>query len=140
MKESGKLDRLLTDVCRANFITKRSTFSRFGLHRGQPPLLFLLFEKDGRTVGEISKAMGLSPATVSKMIQRMELSGFIHKRQDKSDMRVFRIYLTAKSREIEEELERTMLDVERQIFSAFSAEERDLLERFLKKLKESLSK
>jgi DNA-binding MarR family transcriptional regulator len=70
----------------------------------------------------------------------MELSGFVHKRQDKSDMRIFRIYLTAKSREIEGELEKTMLDVERQTFSAFSAEERDLLERFLKKLKESLSK
>ena len=84
--------------------------------------------------------MRLSPATVSKMIQRMELSGFIHKRQDKSDMRVFRIYLTAKGREIEEELEKTMLDVERQIFSIFSVEKRDLLERLLMKLKERLSK
>lgn len=140
MNETGKLDRLLIDVCRANFMKKRSIFSRFGLHRGQPPLLFILFERDGRTVGDLSEEMGLSPATVSKMIQRMELSGFVHKRQDKSDMRIFRIYLTAKSREIEGELEKTMLDVERQTFSAFSAEERELLERFLRKLKESLSK
>ena len=134
------LYKLLQEVCRASFIKKREIFSRFGLHRGKPPLLFILFERDGRTVGEISKEMGLSPVTVSKMIQRMELSGFIHKRQDKSDMRVFRIYLTAKGREIEEELEKTMLDVERQTFSIFSVEKRDLLERLLIKLKERLTK
>ncbi|PVD18230.1 hypothetical protein V512_015300 [Mesotoga sp. Brook.08.105.5.1] len=55
-------------------------------------------------------------------------------------MRVFRVYLTEKSREIRVELERTMLDVERQNFSTFSVEKRDLLERLLKKLKERLSK
>ncbi len=82
--------------------------------------------------------MGLPAATVSKMVPRMESSGFVKKSQDGLDMRVFRVYLTEKSREIRVELERTMLEVEEETFSNFSPEERVLLERFLVRLKETL--
>ena len=43
-----------------------------GLHHGQPRLLWILWEKEGPTHTELATKLHVQPATITKMVQRME--------------------------------------------------------------------
>jgi len=88
------LDRLLVHVAHLHRDRARTLFNTIGLYRGQPPVLRYLEEQPGLSHSELAARLGVRPATVSKMLDRMEKSGFIMRQPDPTDQRVSRVYLT----------------------------------------------
>jgi DNA-binding MarR family transcriptional regulator len=125
------MDFLLVQICRLHHSRARTLLEEFGLFRGQPPLLFALWEEEGRTHSELSEHLHVQPATITKMIKRMERTGFVERRQDAEDQRVSRVYLTAAGRKVRESVEGVLRELEKQTFAGFSSEERALLNQFL---------
>ncbi len=78
---------------------------KLGLYRGQPRLLWFLWEREGQTHYELATRLRVQPATVTKMIQRMEKSGFVKRGADAHDERVSRVYLTDRGSAIRPEVE-----------------------------------
>src|SRR6266852_1183649 len=68
--------------------------SQHHLHVGQEMLLQYLWNQDGLSQKEIGEFMGIQSATVTRMVIRMERSGFVERRTDPDDQRVSRVYLT----------------------------------------------
>lgn len=88
----------------ARLITSAYTpfFKELGITYPQYLVLLLLWEKDKRTVGEITSSLQLETNTVTPLLQRMEKSGLIARTKADSDSRQRIISLTDAGREMEE--------------------------------------
>jgi len=136
--ESDPIGRILGQVCRLHHHRAHTLFEEIGLYRGQPPLLFKLWEKEGRTHSDLAALIHVRPATVTRMIQRMERAGYVECRDDPHDQRVSRVFLTHAGREIEGAVEKIWHTLEAEIFEGFSPDEQDLLRRFLLRVRNNL--
>ncbi len=132
------LSRLVPQVCKALHDRIRVHLEPLGLYKGQPHVIELLAAQDGLSQGELGEAMRLQPATVTKMVQRMEQAGFVERRPDARDQRVSRVYLTAAGREIRPALEAIWEELAGDMFAGFTAEEQRQLEGLLRRLCENL--
>jgi DNA-binding MarR family transcriptional regulator len=102
-----------------------------GLHRGQSFVLGLLWEHDGLAQSELADRLDRSPSTITKTVQRMEKAGLVERRQDESDERISRVYLTGAGRRIQPAVEAAWDRLNRQIFAGFSTEELASFSEFL---------
>lgn len=110
------------------------------LYRGQHRLLFALWDGDGKTHKELSIRLNVQPATITKMVQRMEQNGFIDRKPDSNDQRVSRVFLTQKGIEIQEKLKQLFLQIEMDEIEGFSKEESDQLQAYLQRIQKNLKK
>jgi DNA-binding MarR family transcriptional regulator len=136
--ELESIDRLLAQICRMHHGRARTLLREIGLYRGQPPLLDILHENEGLTHTELAMRLGVVPATVTKMLQRMEKAGFVVRQPDQEDQRVSRVYLTEAGREIRAEMEAVLRSLAMDTFAEFTLEERVLLRRLLIQVHENL--
>ena len=130
----------LIRICRAHRNLLRYTLSKTGLHRGQPPVLFALHQKDGLTNSELADRLEVSPATVTNMVKRMECSGFVVRRRDDADERLSRVYLTETGVNILSELEVVLKGIDSKIFSGLDSDEQETLSRMLDKIHENINR
>jgi DNA-binding MarR family transcriptional regulator len=68
---------------------------------GMGPVLFCLFEEDGRSIKDIAARTQLSCSTLTGLLERMEAAGLLRRCRDEKDGRVVRVRLTARGRGIE---------------------------------------
>lgn len=134
---SDSIDHLLAQVCRLHHARIHKLMEDIGLHRGQSPVLFKLWEKEGRTHSELAKHIHVQPATMTKMIQRMERAGFVERRSDPDDERVSRVYLTDAGRAIQSEIQQIIQGLEQEALAGFSADERTMLRQLLSKIRDN---
>ena len=109
-----------------------------GLHRGQPVLLHLLWEKDGLSGRELSDLMEVQPATVTKMVRRLKTTGFVKTKQDPKDSRISRVYLTDQGKGVESQVKDIFRDLENIMFKGFTSDQRGQFHGFLDQIRENL--
>lgn len=136
--DPDSLNHLLWQVCRLNHARAHQLFDALGVYRGQPPLLEALWERDGQTHSELAGRLHVTPATMSRMIQRMEKAGFVTRKPDPADRRVSRVWLTQAGRDIRSGIAQAIRAIEADTFAGFTVEERVLLRRFLQQLRDNL--
>lgn len=131
-------------LCKAFHERARQDLEPLGLFKGQPHVIQVLWEQDGLSQGELGEAMLLQPATVNKMVQRMEAAGFVARRPDDRDQRISRVYLTDKGRSVKPALDAGWVTVADDMFAGFSAEElvhfEALIQRVIENLRTSLER
>lgn len=88
------LPRLDQHICFAlysasGFVTQlyRPLLEPLGLTYPQYLVMLAVWEKSPRTVGEISAALGLEPATLTPVLKRLEANGLLTRRRDPADER-----------------------------------------------------
>jgi DNA-binding MarR family transcriptional regulator len=131
---------LLMQIMRYHHTRAFTILSKKGLHRGQAPILLLLWKKEGRTQSEISELLHIKPATVSDCLTRLEKAELLVRKADPDDLRISRIFLTNRGKEIQMEVENVMQSLEQDCFQHFTGEEKILLRRFLIQIRDNLSK
>lgn len=134
------IDFLLAQICRLHYIRVHELLETIGLYRGQPPLLHALWEQDGLSHTELSTHLQISPATTTKMIQRMEKAGFVHRSPDPEDQRRSCVYLTETGRTIRSDVELILKQIEAETFADFSGKEKESLRYLFQKILKNLSK
>jgi MarR family transcriptional regulator, organic hydroperoxide resistance regulator len=128
----------LAKVCKAHRANVGVLLAEYGLHVGQEMVLVELWEDDGLRGGELAARLGVEPPTVTKMLRRLEGCGLVERRQDPSDARSLRVYLTDMGRALEEPVGRRWAQVEEVTLAGLNETERrsfrDLLIRVRKNL------
>jgi MarR family transcriptional regulator, organic hydroperoxide resistance regulator len=138
LTKTESIDFILANVCHLHRTRARQLLEALGLYQGQPPLLFELWREEGLTQTDIAARLKITPATVTKMLQRMEKAGFVHRQPDPDDQRVSRVYLTEAGRSIKAEVECVWKTLESETFSGLSQDEQLLLRRLLIQLRQNL--
>lgn len=73
-----------------------------GLTYPQYLVMAVLWEKNGRTVGEIGEKLLLESSTLTPLLKRLETAGMVRRTRDQDDERVVRIQLTPKGAELKQ--------------------------------------
>lgn len=136
--EPESLDFLLAQVCHLHYTRAHALLEAIGLYRGQPPVLRALWEQEGQTHSELARRLRVTPATVTRMIQRMEKAGFVVRREDPDDQRVSRVYLTEAGRAVRADVQAVLQTVDDETFAGFASEERDQLRQYLTRIRANL--
>ena len=100
---------------------------------------YLTHAKEPPCARDFETAYGLSHATVSGILSRMESKGFIELRPDEADRRVKRIYLLEKGHACSQEIARHIRDTEHAMAEGFTPQELELLRSFLSRAIGNLS-
>lgn len=107
---------------------------RHGLHLGQDHLLAALWERDGRTPGELAGALNVSTPTVVKMATRMAEAGLLERRRDDKDSRLVRLWLLDAGRRLRTPIRAERRSLEERLTSSLTATEREHLLTALAKI------
>jgi len=136
--EPESLDRLFAEICRLKHGRVHTLYEALGLYRGQPRMLRVLWDQEGLTHTELSRQLQVQPATITKMLQRMEKAGFVVRRHDPDDQRVSRVYLTQAGRAVRDDVQQVWRRLEEEAFAGFSEEERVQLRQFFLRIRANL--
>jgi DNA-binding MarR family transcriptional regulator len=107
---------------------------RHGLRLGHDHLLAALWERDGRTPGEIAAAVNVSTPAVTKVAARMADAGLIVRRGDDHDNRLVRLWLTDAGRALREPVEEARRSLEDAVTAKLTKAEREHLMSALTKI------
>ena len=131
-------DVILFILSKANqrvYATFKSQLQSYGMTPMQALVLNALYEEEGLSAGELGKRLVLDSATLSGVLDRMADAGWIIKNSDKTDRRVLNIQLTEKSNQFRNEFLQETEKLNQKVLSPFNVEERLLLIRMLKDLR-----
>ena len=106
--------------------------------RGPRLVLSFLASGDGVTQQELVKATHLRAPTVSGIIKNLEDGGYIERRRDSSDMRSYRVYLTAAGRELDEKNIEIIKQVDAIALEGLDAEDIERLMLLLGRIRDNL--
>ena len=134
------LAQLLAQACRLAKWRLRVHIEKVGIHSGQAQVLAHLDGHDNVPQSKIARAMNASPAAMTSILQRMERDGWITRARDTSDQRMVRICLTEKAKECERKIKNSFVEIDEEISSIYTQEERADLRRLLLKLNKHFSK
>lgn len=108
---------------------------RHDLTLTQTRVLGFLIEMGGRTTQkEIEDDLQVSHPTVVGLVSRMEQKGFLTTRTDPMDRRNKLVELTEKAKMLEEAIDMTVEQHDRELLQGFSEQEIDTLKRFLDRI------
>lgn len=108
------------------------------LHVGQDNLLCKLWRKDGLTQIQLCERLNCEPPTVSNMVKALEQKGLVYRQRNEEDGRVSRIYLTEEGRNLEGPVYERWRKQQEKLLAGIEHEERLLLRRIMKQMKENL--
>ena len=135
---NDRIGSILANVGHLHRARVHQLFEKLGLYRGQPPVLFELWKEEGLTQTELAARLRITPATVTRMLQRMERNGFVARRPDPVDQRVSRVYLAEGGRAVQPQVEQVWRTLESEIFANLSPADQDTLRRLLLRLRDTL--
>lgn len=102
-----------------------------GLHPGQDTLLAVVWAEPGLRQVTLAERIGVEPATVSRVVERLERGGLLERRRDPHDARLWRIHPTPRSRLLEAMVRRNWRDLEDAIVAALGPADAEQLGRLL---------
>jgi len=137
-QETESASAILGYVCHLHHERARCLLHSLGIYRGQPPVLFHLAREDGLSHSELCSRLRLQPATVTKMITRMERRGLVTRRPDPSDQRISRVYLTEEGRRADEQARRALEQLREEMLTGLDDDEKDQLRVLLIRVRDNL--
>jgi DNA-binding MarR family transcriptional regulator len=98
-------EQLCFSLYRANLEIGRayqSLFDKLGITYPQFLVLNSLWEKDGRTVGDIAARLALESSNITPLIKRLETAGLLTRQRNPMDDRQVLVTLTARGRSFQQ--------------------------------------
>ncbi|HKR91327.1 MarR family transcriptional regulator [Novosphingobium sp.] len=110
-----------------------------GVTRPQWLVLSVLQRHEGIKQGGLAEILEVEPITAGRMIGRMQEAGLVERREDSTDRRARRLYLTDRGREIIERLQPLAVETSDEALKGVSAQDKAQLARILEMMLENLT-
>lgn len=117
----------------------RPRIAEIGLSVGQPKILSFLSHHDGCMQKDLAAMCDIEPATISRLLDKMESDGLITRSVVEGNKRAAAISLTDRGRHRQRETLEIRSRLEERELSGFSSEERALFYQFLTRLYRNLT-
>jgi MarR family transcriptional regulator, organic hydroperoxide resistance regulator len=102
LPEALQFIRLLWQLDHALNKRSRRLLRVAGVTAPQRFLLKVVGMRPGCSPGQLAKFLHVTPATVTRVVQRMESAGFVRREADPEDSRRVRLHLTPRGRKVDE--------------------------------------
>jgi DNA-binding MarR family transcriptional regulator len=110
---SDDLLALENQVCYGLAVAARSVIALYrpvleplSLTHPQYLVMLALWEREPRSVKDLSEALQLEPATLSPLLKRLETTGYVERKRSTADERALEVRLTPAGRELRAEAEK----------------------------------
>jgi len=97
----------------------------------QAGLLFILGKQDGVLMGEAGAALDMGPAGISGLVDRSAAAKLVERRADREDGRAWRVWLTAKGRNVLAQAKADTAAINAALTEGFTSAEIDVVARWL---------
>ena len=97
----------------------------------QAGILFLLKAENGQAMSQLSRLLLLDNSTVTGLIDRLEKSGFVLRKADPNDRRIFLIHITGQGIKEVDKAKPVINKVNEEIRTDFSMEEMESFKKIL---------
>ena len=130
---------LIHDVGRLLRVLYDRQMASIGLTRSQWWLLTYLYFKDGINQKDLASLMDMEKAPLSRLLDRMEIKGWILRKNETKDRRIKNIYLSESVKPLIGSMRKKAAEYRQDSLSVLSDEELDSLRNLLQTLKTDLS-
>ncbi len=117
----------------------RRSFNRYirsaGLTYPQSRVIGTLSKEQGIKQAALAERMDMQPIALARLIDRMEVAGWVERRPDPIDRRAVQLFLTTKAQPILREIRDARADFEKAVLAGISDAEQDQLRRLLGKIR-----
>ena len=134
-----RLGFLIHDAARLMRKRFETLAAGYGLSAAQWRLMVRLVKEEGVAQARLAELLEIEPISVSRLLDRMEESGWVERRQDAGDRRVRMIFPTEKSRKTFGEVKGVAVEVYEEALAGLSLEERRVTIQGLSRIVENLS-
>ncbi|MCJ2177532.1 MarR family winged helix-turn-helix transcriptional regulator [Novosphingobium album (ex Hu et al. 2023)] len=110
-----------------------------GVTRPQWQVLSVLMRHEGIKQGGLAEILEVEPITAGRMIDRMQDAGLVERRSDPADRRAWRLFLTARGREMVQRLHPLAIETSNAALNGISQEDQADLLRILDTMLENLT-
>ena len=135
---SLKFGFLIHDVSRMRRIVVDRALKPLGLTRSQWWVLAFLSRRDGMSLTALAADLDLTKVAVGGLIERMEASGLVERRNDERDARAKRVFLTQEGKSLVKRIRSHVESVEADILASVADAELDVAADVLVKIKHRL--
>jgi len=130
---------LLNDVARLIKTRADQRARTHGMTRAQWVILSRLERLPGQTQNELAAIVEVEPITIARLVDRLEQAGYVERRADPRDRRVWRLHLTPAAEPILRELKKHKAELRDEVTQGVDRAELDQLIDGLLKLKANLT-
>jgi len=130
---------LLNDVARLMRTKFDQRARTHGMTRAQWVILARLSRQPGLSQNEMAAICEVEPITVGRLIDRLEMRGFVERRSDPTDRRIRRLHLLAAAQPVLDEISRYREELSDALLHGVDARERDRLVDALLQIKNNLN-
>lgn len=106
----------------------------------QGRILYVLWQEDGVPIKTISEKSGLAITSLTTMLERMEKSELISRRQDEADRRKTLLFLTPKARNLKQDYDSVSEQMGEIYYDGFTKKEIVEFESYLERIMNNLEK
>ena len=106
----------------------------------QGRILYVLWQEDGVPIKTISEKSGLAITSLTTMLERMEKSELISRRQDETDRRKTLLFLTQKARNLKQDYDSVSEQMGEIYYDGFTKKEIIEFESYLERIMNNLEK
>jgi DNA-binding MarR family transcriptional regulator len=114
------------------YLKKMMTKENVRVTTAQAGILFLLKQKDGRTMSELSQILSIDNSTITGLVDRLEKTGLVRRDASPHDRRASHVFINPQGIEEVDKAKRVIKMVNQKIKNGFSAEELESFNRILK--------
>jgi MarR family transcriptional regulator, transcriptional regulator for hemolysin len=130
---------LVTDVTRLMRKQFDRRAVRFDLTRAQWRALKLLHRSEGITQNELAEFLEMEPIAVGRVIDRLQKAGFVERRADPHDRRVWRLHLLPKAHAVVDDMEQISTELFQAAQRGISGAEMKSMISVLARMKDNLN-
>ncbi len=109
---------------RLNLNNMAKPMAEIGMARGTLPFLMEVLCCDGLIQQDISQALSIDPAATARALQQLEKLGFIERKENKDNRRQKCVYLTDKTRNIQNGILHILEEHRKKLFDGFTEDEK----------------
>lgn len=111
--------------------------SHHAIGSGQYIFLFYLYNHNGSTQDEISKALDMDKATTTRAVQKLEATGLVKRERNEMDHRINNVFITAAGNALRKELYEVAMEWDDLLLQNLSTDERLTLQNLICKLSDN---
>jgi DNA-binding MarR family transcriptional regulator len=136
---SSTIGYLIADLSRLYGRVFDRRAAHLGLTRVQWRALKRIHQAEGITQTALADLMDMEPIAVGRVIDRLQKAGFVERRSDPNDRRVWRLHLSSQSTQIMDAIEQVSAGVREDSVAAVDPDQLQIALKVLSQIRETLS-
>lgn len=126
MANNESIGKLISILHRKSRVYFQRELDPLGIGSGEVKLFSYLAYRPGATQRELSDYFKLDKGTVSYLVKKMDTNGYVRKEPDLKDRRSYKLFLTKKAQQKEQEIQHVFRGWTKLLLKGFTGEERRL--------------